>query len=703
MKIQSIRALTAALILVLFCPALPAEQQSRENRTIVQLVTTLLLRQHYIDLSSGADEAANSERFFKAYLEALDPQHLFFTADQVERWGHYRHTALPRLLDGDASAAFGIYGEFLKRLRAYDQDVQSLNFTDSDFSGNDEYTFDRTKAPWAANEAELRKIWHSKIKNDVLILKMLQKSESAEAASPAKNAKNGKAAKAWKPLPPMVQVKKRVDRYVREYEKFEQLDVLELYLNAFAGLFDPHTAYMAPRSEEDFNIAMRLSLVGIGAVLTTSEEGYVRIVQIVPGGPADRDGRLKADDRIIAVTQEHAEPVDVVDMPLDKVVGLIRGEKDTEVTLTILSGSAGAAAAPRNITIRRDRVALKESEAKSEVRLVTLPDGSAKRIGIISLPSFYADFEAAGRGDPNYKSSTRDVENLISSMSKPVPPDCLVIDLRTNGGGSLREAVTLTGLFIPRGPVVQIRGQAGRVTVEEDRDGGKVAYRGPLLVLTNKFSASASEIFAGAIRDYDRGIIVGDAKTHGKGTVQTIVELDPYLSFLGRDAKAGSLKITNAKFYRINGDSTQLRGVHPDIVFPSFTDSMDIGEDKLSNPMKWDSLDPARGCVRYDCGLPDDAAVLRGKSASRIGASSEFRALAASIARYKANKAKKTVSLNFSRRWNEYSAEKNMLEEQMKLLKMDSESEKSKSKTRDIFLEETVRIAADYAVLKTAK
>ena len=337
---------------------------------------------------------------------------------------------------------------------------------------------------------------------------------------------------------------------------------------------------------------MSLSLVGIGAVLS-SEDGYTKVNELVPGGPADLEGHLKAGDRIIAVQQEFEDAVDVIDMPLDKVVDMIRGKQGTEVTLTVLEGSKGLQAIPKKITIKRDKVLLKDSEAKGEIREITLPDGSVKKIGVIMLPSFYLDFDALQRRDPDVKSSVGDVMKILQGFQEQGGIDGLIMDLRSNGGGSLVEAIRLSGLFIPEGPMVQLRDRGG-IHVEEDKDNKLMLYGGPMIVMCNIFSASASEIFAAAMKDYGRCVLVGDTRTHGKGTAQGMRDVDRYLPFLVKKPfQGGSIKLTDSKFYRINGESTQLRGVEPDIVFPSFTETLEDGrEDKLDNAMEWDTIHP---------------------------------------------------------------------------------------------------------------
>lgn len=677
-------------------PALSAFEETEEIRLIANLTASMFSKMHYVKRDISPE---NSSKLFDAYIKALDPLRIFFTSEQIALWRIHERRLLPGLAaNGDVSIAFGIFNEYLKILTEYEKFVKEQKFTDADFKTNETFDFDRTKAEWPATKEARNELWRKKLKSDILAFMLQDKIKTEDLKKDAKDGKEKKKP-AVSTKSPAERVKKRIEQFVQFNKKMEPIEALEIYLNSLAHLYDPHTSYMAPRSEEDFNIGMQLSLVGIGALLT-SEDGYTKIVQIIPGGPADKDKRLKADDRIIAVAQENGEPVDVVDMPLTKVVSLIRGEEGSKVTLTVLEGIKGAKAVPVNIVLTRTKVELKESEAKGELHKVKGPNGGDLNVGVITLPSFYIDFKAAGSGDKNYKSSTRDVKNLIEGFKKKGKLDGLVIDLRTNGGGSLQEAVSLTGLFIKTGPVVQLRDAGGRIDVYKDEDPG-IAYDGPLIVMTNRLSASASEIFAGAIKDYKRGILVGDQKTHGKGSVQTVADLGHYLPYLGYNFPAGSIKLTNAKFYRISGASTQMKGVLPDIAFPTFTDTMETGEDKLENAMKWDSIKPLQHQI-CDKALPEVAKELKAKSDARINASKEFTALKRDIAYLMKNKNKKTISLNFDQRWKEYLREKDIYEEQSKLLHLDTLTEDKKNRKKDLYLDETLNIMRDYITVKTA-
>jgi carboxyl-terminal processing protease len=506
--------------------------------------------------------------------------------------------------------------------------------------------------------------------------------------------------KMWSKQTPEQKILRRLRDIYNEMSQKSQLNILSFYLTCVAQTYGPHSSYFSPELEEDFDISMKLSLVGIGALLT-SDNGYTKIVRIIPGGPAAKSGKLKADDKIIAVTQEDGEPVDIVDMSVTNVVKLIRGEKGTKVTLTILPGAKGHGSMPENITLIRDEVKLKNSEASGSIRKVKDADGKILKIGIIDLPRFYLDFEAAIRGDSDFKSSSRDVANILKNFEKE-KVDGVVMDLRSNGGGSLREAINLTGLFIDKGPIVQVRNSRRQVSIKYDPD-EEIHYKGPLLVMTNKLSSSASEIFAGAIKDYRRGIIVGDSRTYGKGTVLNVIKLDRLLRDYN-DFKAGSVKFESEVFYRINGSSTQQLGVKPDIQLPSFTEHMEIGEEFNENHLPWDSIDPLDH-KDYDPEREKEIAVIGKRSAERRLKDPKYKVLLQNIKRFDDYKLRKEISLNEKKRWAEYLAEKKMLDANEKYIKQISGEEGDKEegdKKSDMLLDEAVEILADYIDLKNS-
>ena len=470
-------------------------KQTPEMATISRAAAYLIANSHFNQ--QQLNEKISSQ-LFDDYFKALDPTRMFFTAEDIKSFEPQKKQLGTQIRMGNVQFAFDVFKLFVKRLEEYEKFTAEYLKKKPDLTANEDFDVNRSKAPWAANRAELEQLWIKKTKNDLILLNLMElakKEDAKKAAKPekavagkdrtqkkdAKAAGESVAAKTTVKLPPPStpeeRTLKRVDQFVQFYKNMEAVDILEVYLSSLTRIYDPHSEYMSPRTEEDFNIGMKLSLVGIGALLT-NEDGYTKIVKIIPGGPADVDGRLKAEDKIIAVAQENSDPVDILDMPVSKVVEHIRGKENTKVSLTVLDGSKGAGAVPTVITLKREKVRLKESEASGKVHEIT-QNGKKLRIGVITLPSFYIDFEAAWRGDRNYKSSTRDVVNLIKEFTAKAPLDGLVMDLRSNGGGSLLEAVTLTGLFIKDGPVVQVKDIKGK-SVDEDNDGGKILYGGPL-------------------------------------------------------------------------------------------------------------------------------------------------------------------------------------------------------------------------------
>ena len=465
-----------------------------------------------------------------------------------------------------------------------------------DFSSNKTVQIDRKKAPWPANTEEADKLWADRIEAE-----LLQEHLNEHPVNP----------------PPKV-VTKRYEQFRKDIMEQNDEDVIRTFLIALSESYDPHSEYMSPSDMENFNIQMKLSLVGIGAVLRP-DDGYARIVEVVPGGPADKDGRLKANDRVAAVAQGKEPFEDVVDLKLDKVVEKIRGAKGSLVRLQVIPANATDPSKRTVIEITRDEVKLKESEAKGEVIDAKDADGKTQRIGWLTVPSFYAEMERHGQGDA--KSTTKDVRRILERMKKE-GIEGLVIDLRRDGGGSLEEAINLTGLFVGPGPVVQAKDSNGRVTVSEDNE-VQPFYSGPVVVLANRLSASASEIFAAALQDYGRAVIVGDQRSFGKGTVQTLLDVGKFMPiFHSQSSDAGSLKLTIQKFYRVSGGSTQHRGVISDIVIPSTTDTPEIGEGSLPNPLAYDEVDP-QSIKKFNFTAPFIDS-LRQHSESRVAKEPEF-------------------------------------------------------------------------------
>lgn len=593
--------------------------------TKIALVTASILAQsHY--LRHPLDEAFSS-KLLDEYMDALDPRHNYFLQSDVQEFAVWRNQFGTLLLKkGDTSPADKIFARFLER---FDQQVTYVNdllktekFT---FDGSDTYSLDRKNAPRPKDLDEAKHLWH-----DYLRYEYLQEKLNKQ-----------------KPEDIVKTLARRYARIGRALHEYDDGDVLEIFLTSLAHVYDPHSDYLGKSSLDNFNMQMKLSLFGIGALLT-SEDGYCKIEELTPGGPAIKSGLLKPSDRIVAVAQGDQEPVDVVDMKLDKVVAMIRGPKGTKVRLTIIPADATDPSVRKQITLVRDEVKLQDREAKAE--LVEMPgaNGKSLRMGVINLPSFYADTDA---NDGNPKSTTSDVSRLLKKlMAEHV--DGVVLDLRGNPGGSLAEAIKLTGLFIKSGPVVQVKSFNGALQVDEDNDSNQL-YSGPLVVLTNKGSASASEIVAGALQDYGRALIVGDSSTFGKGTVQTVISLGQIMqrNNINVATDPGALKLTIQKFYRASGESTQLKGVVPDITLPSLTNYLNIGEKTEDNPMPWDTVQSA-SFQKLNLVQPF-LAQLKQRSDARIATDPDFAFLQQQIEQYKKLLADKTVSLNEQARLKE--------------------------------------------------
>ncbi len=673
----------------------PDREQLKDLAGISRLTVSCITRLHY---NATPLDQKKAEMAFQEYLKFLDPMKIYLTEEDIAVFRQEAKIFTGRFSSGDLRLAMKMYQLVQNRQKMYCGFAEKLlqNLPEDFLTGNDTYRIDRKDAAWQSDPAKLQALWEKRLKNELIVLTLSDRAVAQEIRKKkAENAKDipdkpGKSAKE--------RLKQRLDYLRRIGDETEPIDVAEMFLNSIAAVYDPHTSYLSPVSDEDFNISMSLKLSGIGAVLTT-EDDYTKIVEVMPGGPADKDGRLQAGDRIIAVAQDKQESEEILGMPLQKVVRKIRGPVGTRVTLTVLQAkNGGVNSVPVKITLTRAEVMVKDSEAKGEVRTMKDENGKDRKLGVISLPSFYLDFEAASKGDPNYKCASRDVQKILQDFNRQ-NVEGVIIDLRSNGGGSLQDVVKLCGLFIKDGPMVQVRSKEATETLD-DEDGGAIVYDKPMIVLVNRLSASASEIFAGAIRDYGRGIVIGDSKTHGKGTVQTIQHLDPMMPFMvGKKIKGGSVKITIAKFYRVNGESTQLKGVVPDIIFPSFFDVMDLGEDKLDNPLPWDTIAPApfrkfKRAMALEAQLPE----LKERSAARVAANKDFQILNADIARFKKIQAEKNVSLNLEKRWESYQDEKKMEEEQRKLFNLDQDAKEKKQK--DICLDESLQVLQDMISLK---
>ncbi len=676
--------------------------EKQELGIITKLASALIANSHY--RQHKLDNKISS-KIFDAYFKALDPGKTYFAKEDIKRFEKYRYYLDDLTEMGNTDFAFEVYRYYIERLRTYRQFAEEKIKKGFDFTKDEYIEADRSKVERCENLEQLKEIWRKRLKSDVLYFRLLKHSMQLDKDNALKAAKkNGKVdkkaaeilEKMWSKQTPEEKILRRLRDIYNEMSQKSKISILSYYLTCVAQTYGPHSSYFSPELEEDFNISMKLSLVGIGAVLT-SDNGYTKIVRIIPGGPAAKDGKLKADDRIIAVTQEDGDPVDIVDMSVTNVVKLIRGKAGTKVTLTILPGAKGHNAIPENISLTREKVKLKNSEASGTIHTIKDEAGKSLKIGVINLSRFYMDFEAAMRGDRDFKSSSRDVANILTNFEKE-GVDGVIVDLRSNGGGSLQEAINLTGLFISKGPIVQVRNSNRRVSIKYDPD-ETIHYKGPLLVMTNKLSSSASEIFTGAIKDYNRGIIVGDSRTYGKGTVLNVIKLDRLLRDYN-NFKAGSVKFESEVFYRVNGSSTQELGVKPDIELPSFTEYMEIGEEFNENHLPWDSIDKVE---HKDYGQKIETVIgdIKKRSIQRRLKNPKYKILLQNIKTFNDYKKRKKISLNEKKRWLEYLAEKKMLDANEKYIKQisDDESGDEEDNKTDLLLDEAVQILTDYIFL----
>lgn len=538
-----------------------------------KVVAYILDNNHYrrISLNDSLSSAILDE-----YIKSLDNNRTYFVASDLADFEKYRYVIDDLTRAENVDVAYEIYALFRKRFNErMDYVMNKLLKENFDYTIDEYYETDRDKEPWCKNEAELNDIWRKIIKNQALSLKLAGKAQADIDKT----------------------LMDRYDRFSKSIRQFNSEDVFSMYMNAITESYDPHTNYFSPKAADLFKQQMSLSLEGIGARLQT-ENDYTKVAEVITGGPAEKSKLINAGDRIIGVAQGiEGEIVDVIGWRIDEVVKLIKGPKGTTVRLQILPAETGITGPSKVITLVRDKIKLEDQQAKKTI-IDYHVNGKNLKFGVITLPSFYMDFDAYQKGDPNYTSTTRDVKRLIEEL-KADKVDGLVLDLRNNGGGSLAEAIDLTGLFIKDGPVVQVKNSANKIEVGKDDDSG-VAYNGPLIVLTNRFSASASEIFAGAIQDYHRGVIVGES-TYGKGTVQTVVDLNRFIK--NPEDQLGELKITFQKFYRVTGSSTQHKGVTPDIELPSALDSEQFGESSNLSALPWDEI---KGTLYNKTPLIDD-------------------------------------------------------------------------------------------------
>lgn len=645
----------------------PEEIFSQEN----QIINTILSRYHYNKFQLGD---SLSSVIFDRYIKSLDPSRSYFLKSDIDEFEAFRYKIDDFLKLGELNPGFTIFNRFKDRLNERIDFVQNILTDEFDFTKDEYYQIDREDADWLNSSNDANEIWRLRVKNDALNLKIAGKEWSAVKET----------------------LKKRYESYRKAVIQYNSEDVFQLYMNAYTEALDPHTNYFSPMTSENFNIDMSLSVEGIGAQLQNEDE-YVKIAEIIPGGPAAKSGLLLADDKIVGVAQgTDGEMIDIIGWRVNDAVKLIRGEKGTTVRLSILSASDGVNALPKEITLVREKVKLEEQAAKKSM-LELLKDGKPYRIGVITIPKFYSDFEAQQRGEKDYKSTTRDVKKILAEL-KEEKVDGVIIDLRNDGGGSLNEAIDLTGLFIKDGPVVQVKNSDGTIEVGEDPD-PNIIYDGPLAVIVNRFSASASEIFAGAIQDYGRGLILGE-QTYGKGTVQNLIDLNRLMP--GSKDKLGQVKLTIGKYYRITGGSTQNLGVIPDILFPSAFDAHEFGESSEPSALPWDQIKSSQYQMFGD--LKMNLSKLKSLHEERINTDPEFDFLLEDIQLYKDSKSKKLISLNekIRRQEKEESDERSFQRENerrklkgLTLLKKGEVDTTKKEKESDPILDESGNILVD--------
>ncbi|WP_018410513.1 carboxy terminal-processing peptidase [Methyloversatilis thermotolerans] len=689
---MKLKNLSAVIVLALACASpmqtaisaaatSPVLQPVESHALAAQASAELLSRFHYQNVP--LDDALSS-RILDRYIKTLDPERVYFLQSDIDAFNSVRTRLDDAIRQQNLIAPFAIYARYSQRLTDRLNEARAMLDKGFEFDRKESYRYVRTDAPWASSESELRDIWRKRVKNDWLRLKLAGKDDAAIRDT----------------------LTKRYDLALARAARAKSDDVFQIFMNAYAESIEPHTNYLGPRAAEDFSINMKLSLVGIGAVLQERDE-YVTIRELVAGGPAARSDAIKIGDRIVGVAKDDKTPMaDVVGWRVDDVVALIRGAKDTVVQLDILAADAGPDAKPKRIKLVRDTIRL-EKQAASKSVIEAGPDKS-QRVGVITLPSFYQDSEAKSRKDADFRSASRDVARLIQEL-KADKVSAILIDLRNNGGGSLDEAVRLTGLFIDRGPVVQQRNSKGQIRIEQDTEAG-VAWEGPLGVLINRASASASEIFAAAIQDYGRGIVIGET-SFGKGTVQTLLDMDEMAK--SKKPTYGELKLTIAQFFRINGGTTQLRGVTPDLHLVDTMDHEKVGESSYDNPLPWTQIMPAD---YKPVGRPQEVLpLLAQRHASRIANDAGYRSLLDDVADMDKLRKRTEISLNVDERRKEREEQEQKLKARAAIrdddeeavvrddglqagersLSAELEAEKKRKAARDVLLDEAASVMGD--------
>jgi carboxyl-terminal processing protease len=587
------------------------------------LISAHLLTKFHYDAQPLDD--AMSQKIYTLYFKLLDGEKVYFTQQDMAKFAQYKDKLDDAIWNRDLSAPFDIFNQYI--LRAVDRMnyARSLLKQGFDFNSNDTYTIDRKNADWPKDQNELNDLWRKRVMNDWLRLKLAGKSDEDIRKT----------------------LDKRYSSYINRVRQLDGEDAFQTFMTAYANSTDPHTDYMGPREAENFDITMKLSLEGIGAQLQARDD-YTQIASLVPASPAIKSGKLHVGDTVLGVGQGDSGPiVDVVGWRLDDVVNLIRGKKDTTVRLEIAPADQGPDGKHVIIPLVREKIAIEDQAAKKKVIDIN-DNGVDRKIGVIELPMFYSDFGARSEGDKDFKSATRDVAKLLGEL-KAEGVQGVVMDLRNNGGGSLYEANELTGLFIGKGPVVQVRDANGKVSVQGDDDTDMV-WSGPLAVLVNRGTASASEIFSAAIQDYGRGLVIG-TPTFGKGTVQTLIDLNRFASDSSGNANYGALKMTVQEFFRVNGGSTQLRGVTPDILFPTTGDDKDFGESTYDNALPWTQIPPAD--YKPVANVKPYLQQLDQMHDSRVAGLPAWQLMLDEIAQYKKLADDTTISLNYDQRQTE--------------------------------------------------
>ena len=660
------------IVLLLFPLANTAVETATLSPTVdhlraTQLITDFLGRYHYRKFELNDEFSAV---IYDNFLSTLDPNRNYFLATDIARFDKYRLSLDDALKTSNLIPPFNLFTTYRKRVNERIEYALHLLEMDFDFDKQEDFLIQRDNATWPHTIEQQNDLWRKRIKNDVLSLRLAGKQPEEIKTT----------------------LTKRYEGIRKRSNQLNEDDIFQLYINSYATAIDPHTSYLSPRSFNNFEIRMSLSLEGIGALLRTDGD-YTVVERIIPGGPADLSALLHSSDKIVGIAQQkEKEFTDVIGWRLEEVVELIRGPKDTVVRLQILPGSKGDGAAIEEIAITRNKIKLEEQAAQEQV--IELPIGtSGKKVGIITIPTFYLDFNAFQSGEKDYRSTTRDVQKLLDKLQDE-KIECLVLDLRSNGGGSLIEATKLAGLFIDEGPIVQVRDSSGHIEIHRDKD-NNIAYEGPMVVLVDRFSASASEIVASALQDYGRAIIVGET-TFGKGSVQQLVDLNRF----GRkpNDNLGQLKATIAQYFRISGESTQHRGVEPDIPFEATYDKTEQGERGLDNALPWSKIAP----THFGKSLISDRIVqdLTEKHTARVKNDEKYQSL---VKLYDLNEEllnEKHVTLNEANRKKRFDQIEKLRNEYEEVIGMDAESENNQNQDEvdvenDILLYEAAKISAD--------